>query len=47
MALGGVLAISDRRYRIYDRKSKMPEDQILEVKATEVESELPLKGQTV
>ena len=52
MALGGVLAISDRRYRIYDRKSKMPEvqiseGQILEVKATEVESELPLKGQTV
>jgi len=52
MALGGVLAISDRRYRIYDRKSQkpeneMPEDQILEVKATEVESELPLKGQTV
>ena len=54
MALGGVLAISDRRYRIYDRKSQKPEnekpeneDPISELKTTEVESELPLKGQTV
>jgi len=37
MALGGVLAISDRRYRIHARKSKMIEAGI----------ELPLTGKTV
>jgi len=42
MALGGVLAISDRRYRIHARKTKNQE-----VKTTEAGIELPLKGKTV
>jgi cytochrome c-type biogenesis protein CcmF len=42
MALGGVLAISDRRYRIHARKAKNQE-----VNTTEAGIELPLKGKTV
>ncbi len=37
MALGGVLAISDRRYRIHARKSK----------TVEAQTQMPLKGKTV
>ena len=37
MALGGVLAISDRRYRIHARKSK----------TIEAQTQMPLKGKTV
>ena len=46
MALGGVLAISDRRYRIHARKAKGAEDRTPEAKTIEAGAVLPLKGKT-
>jgi cytochrome c-type biogenesis protein CcmF len=47
MALGGVLAISDRRYRIHARKSKTSEAKTPEDKTIEAGIALGLKGKTV
>ena len=46
MALGGVLAISDRRYRIHARKAKTTQDKTPEANMIDAGTVLPLKGKT-